>query len=309
DRLPPRNRSQAMVPRGARTLPNPQGTAPGLAMEGNGAWVVLLPGVPGEMKAIVGGELDPVLDEAFGERMRPVHHRRIHTTGIAESELAGRLDDVLPDDTGPVSLAFLPDIRGVDLRLTARGVGPAEAREWLDRVEEALSPVVDRYRFRAESGDIVEAVSRELERTGRMLATAESCTGGLVAKRMTDRPGASRVFRGAVVAYDDAVKVGVLGVGSDVLERHGAVSREVAEALAEGVARALRADAGIGITGVAGPGGGSAEKPVGLVWYAVALDGDVEARHRVFPGDRDGIRERSAQAALALLLRRLEDGG
>lgn len=309
DELPHRNRSQAMVPRGARVLDNPQGTAPGLVLDRNGALVVLLPGVPGEMKAIVRGAFEPVLDETLGDRLRPVHHRVIHTTGIAESELAGRLDDVLPGDTGPVSVAFLPDVRGVDLRLTARGVGAGEAQEWLDRVEAAIAPVVEPYRFDAPSGDLVEAVSRELETSGRMLATAESCTGGLVAKRMTDRPGSSRVFRGGVVAYDDAVKVGLLDVDADVLGSEGAVSGEVARQMALGVARALEVEAGIGITGIAGPGGGTEEKPVGLVWYAAALDGRVEAVRRVFPGDRGAVRERSAQAALALLLRQLRQAG
>lgn len=309
DDLPHRNRSQAMVPRGARVLDNPQGTAPGLVLDRNGALVVLLPGVPGEMKAIVRGAFGPVLDETLGDRLRPVHHRVIHTTGIAESELAGRLDDVLPGDTGPVSVAFLPDVRGVDLRLTARGVGAGEAQEWLDRVEAAIAPVVEPYRFDAPSGDLVEAVSRELEASRRMLATAESCTGGLVAKRMTDRSGSSRVFRGGVVAYDDAVKVGLLGVDAEVLGSEGAVSGEVARQMALGVARALEVEAGIGITGIAGPGGGTEEKPVGLVWYAAALDGRVEAVRRVFPGDRGAVRERSAQAALALLLRQLRQAG
>lgn len=305
DELPSRNRRQAQVPEGARVLANPRGTAPGLALDRDGALVVLLPGVPQEMKAIVRGDLEGVLREALGARLRPVHHRLIHTTGIAESDLAGRLDDALPGDTGPVSVAFLPDLRGVDLRLTARGVDADEAREWLDRVERAISPVVERYRFEAESGDIVEAVSRELEASGRMLATAESCTGGLVAKRMTDRPGSSRVFRGGVVAYDDTVKRELLGVDAGVLEREGAVSEAVARQMAAGVARALGAAAGIGITGVAGPGGGTEEKPVGLVWYAVAVEGRVEAAHRVFPGDREAVRERSTQATLALLLGRL----
>ncbi|HZD04969.1 MAG TPA: nicotinamide-nucleotide amidohydrolase family protein, partial [Longimicrobiales bacterium] len=219
---------------------------------------------------------------------------------------AGRLDDVLPTDRGPISVAFLPDLRGVDLRLTARGVGADEAREWLDRVEEALAPVVGPYRFEAASGDIVEAVSTALAAAGRMMATAESCTGGLVAQRMTGRPGSSRIFRGGVVAYADDVKTALLGVDPDDLRREGAVSAAVARGMALGACRVFDAEAGVGITGIAGPEGGSADKPVGLVWYAVALDGRVEARRRIFPGDRTAVRERSAQAALALLLGCLE---
>lgn len=308
DELPSTNRKVAMVPEGAHTLPNSQGTAPGLLLETEeGELVVALPGVPEEMKAIARGPLRDVLTERLSDRLSPVHHRTIHTTGIAESELARRAEEVLPDDTGPVSVAFLPDIRGVDLRLTARDVEEEEARKWLDRVEEALEPVVEPYLFEAESGDLVEAVSEALRDRGILVATAESCTGGLVAKRITDRAGSSEVFRGGIVAYSNDVKMDVLGVPEEVLESEGAVSEEVARHMAEGVCRALDCEAGVGITGVAGPGGGTEEKPVGLVWYAVALGECVEAEHQNFPGDREQVRERSGQAALALLLRVLQD--
>jgi nicotinamide-nucleotide amidase len=309
-RLPPLNRSQAEVPEGASILANPRGTAPGLALlTDGGVLVVLLPGVPAEVRDIARGDLRSVLARTFSDRLRPLHHRLIHTTGIAESELAGRLEDALPGDMGPVSLAFLPDPRGVDLRLTARGVDEAQAREWLDRVEAALSPVVVPFRFEAETGDLVEAVSRALEDADLVMAAAESCTGGLVAKRMTDRPGSSRVFRGGIVAYANQIKIDVLGVDAATLESEGAVSEPVARQMALGACRVLDAPVGVGITGIAGPEGGSDEKPVGLVWYAVSVRGRVEARSQVFGPDREGIRERSAQAVLADLLRRLEAAG
>jgi nicotinamide-nucleotide amidase len=309
-RLPSLNRSQADVPDGASVLANPRGTAPGLAfLTEDRTLVVLLPGVPTEMREIVRGDFRAVLTKTFGDRLRPLHHRVIHTTGIPESELAGRLESSLPEDMGPVSLAYLPDLRGVDLRLTARGVGDAEAREWLDRVEAALAPVVGPYRFEAETGDLVETVSRALEDAELFMVTAESCTGGLVAKRMTDRPGSSRVFRGGIVAYSNQVKVDVLGVDAAVLEREGAVSEPVARQMALGACRVLDAPVGVGITGIAGPTGGSDEKPVGLVWYAVSIRGHVEARSQLFGPDREGIRERSAQAVLVDVLRRLEGQG
>jgi len=309
EQLPPLNRSQAEVPDGARVLANPLGTAPGLALAtAEGALVVLLPGVPSEMKDIVHGDLRPLLVETFGQRLRPVHHRFVRTTGIAESELAGRLSDVLPEDMGPVSLAYLPDLTGVDLRFTARGVPAAEAVTWLDRLEEAVTPIVGPFLYRSQSGDLVEAVSAALENSGHRLATAESCTGGLIAKRMTDHPGSSRVFEGGVIAYSNRVKVEMLGVDARDLERDGAVSESVARQMALGVCRSMDVAVGIGITGIAGPAGGSAEKPVGTVWYAVALEGEVEAHRRVFGSDRTGIRERSAQAALAEVLRRLGGG-
>lgn len=306
--LPPRNLSQAEVPRGAEALPNLHGTAPGLVLEEGRVMVVLLPGVPKEMKAIFRESLAGRLREMFPRRLRAVHHRMIHTSGIAESVLAERVDEHVPEEMGPASVAFLPDERGVDLRLTVRGVADREEAEaWLDRVEEALAPVVEKYRFEAaESGDLVEAVARALEGSRRTLAVAESCTGGLVAKRLTDRAGSSAYFVGGIVAYDDRIKVELLGVDREVLEERGAVSEEVARALALGVARRLGTDAGVGITGIAGPGGGTREKPVGTVSFAASVGDEVEVRTRRFPGDRESVRERSGQAALALLLRLLE---
>ena len=307
DELPEPNRRVAQVPRGARKLENPHGTAPGLAMEAEGGGrVILLPGVPRELKGIVAGSLDGLLEAWFGDRLPPVHLRTLHTTGIPESLLSQRVDEVLPEDMGPVRLAFLPDRRGVDLRLTAVGVEEEEAARWFDRVEEALAPVVDPWRFEALEGDLVEAVSEALRDAGTTVATAESCTGGLVAKRLTDRPGSSDVFLGGVVAYANRAKQELLGVAAGVLEEHGAVSEAVARAMAEGARARFGTGAGLGITGVAGPDGGTEAKPVGTVWYAVALGGRTVARRERFPGDREEVRDRSAQAVLTLLLRMLE---
>jgi len=301
ERLPPTNRSQAEVPEGALVLANPQGTAPGLVLDAGPATVVLVPGVPREMQAIFRGELQAVLRERFGLRAAPVHMRLIHTTGVPESLLSELVTDHLPRDMGPVSLAFLPDLRGVDLRLTARGVDEAGARAAFDRIEEALAPVLNECRFDAESGDLAETVSHLLFSSGRRLAVAESCTGGLIAERMTARAGASAVFRGGVVAYDDSVKQSLAGVRQADLEREGAVSEVVARQLAMGIAERLETEAGLGVTGIAGPGGGTPDKPVGTVWIAAALDGVVEARLLRLAGDRQAIRERAAQEALSLL--------
>ncbi len=307
DELPPNNVSQATVPEGATTLSNPHGTAPGLAMEARGSLVVLLPGVPRELRGIFAEGVVPLVRARFGPRLVPVQIRVIHTTGVPESLLAQRVDEYLPEDTGPVSLAFLPDVRGVDLRFTARGVGAEEAERWFERLDEALGPALGPWRFEAAQGDLVEAVSEALKVRVLTLAVAESCTGGLIAKRLTDRPGSSEIFAGAVVAYADDAKVRHLGVDPEDIARHGAVSETVALAMAHGVAERFGADAGIGVTGVAGPGGGTDEKPVGTVWYAAVLGGEAVARCERFPGDRETVRERSAQAALALLLRLLQE--
>jgi nicotinamide-nucleotide amidase len=261
--------------------------------------------VPRELKGIVDGDLTPVLKERLAERLVPIHHRMIHTTGVPESRLSELVEEVLPEDLGPVSLAFLPDLRGVELRLTVRGVPAAEAEEWFSRVEKALEPAVGKWRFSAPHGDVAEALSEALRGRGMTVATAESCTGGLVAKRLTDLAGSSDVFVGGVVAYHNAVKVVELGVSAEDIEEHGAVSEPVARQMAAGIRERFGASAGIGITGVAGPGGGSAEKPVGTVWIAIAVGDDVHARLVSLPGDRAAVRERAAQAALGWLYRRI----
>ncbi len=307
--LPPSNRRQALVPEGAWILPNPVGTAPGLALEVGARVVALLPGIPREMRELYLSALAPRLREVYEGRMRPVFQRVLHTTGIPESTLSERVGDLLPDDLGPVSLAFLPDLRGVDLRLTIRNALPAEEAEaWFHRIETSLSPILDRHGFRSRSGDLSEAIGAELAQRSQTLATAESCTGGLMAKRITDIPGSSRYFLGGLVAYTNESKLRDLGVPARDLELRGAVSREVAEAMAIGVRGRFGSDLGVAVTGIAGPEGGSEDKPVGTVWYAVSTRDGCDARVSCFPGEREAVRERAAQAALALVLRVLQKG-
>ena len=303
--FPESNLRQAMVPEGARVLPNVRGTAPGLALEREGRWVVLLQGVPAELEGMLAGPVRDLVQEIFGDRLHPPVHCFVRTTGMAESSLAERVEALLPIERGPVSLAYLPSVRGVDLRFTVTGgVGADEAKVWLEQMERALQDLA-LYRYPDE--DLVATVAVSLERSGRTLAVAESCTGGLLAKRLTDRPGASTWFCGGVVTYTDPSKTERLGVDPALIARVGAVSDEVARSMAMGVAQAFQADAGVGITGIAGPGGGTPEKPVGTVWYAVALDDRTVAETKVFVGDREAVRERATQAALHLLYRTLSE--
>ncbi len=306
DPMPANARSMALVPEGATVLDNALGAAPGLVLETEEGLCILLPGVPREMRQIFRDGVAPFLAHRLGDALRPVAHRVLHTAGIPESVLSESITASLRNEMGPVAVAFLPDVRGVRLRLTARDAPDEEvARKLLDRAEASLKPILAPYRFEAPEGELTRAVGEALLSSRRHLATAESCTGGLIAKRLTDQPGASEYFLGGVVAYANEVKSEVLGVGEDLLACEGAVCAEVAEAMALGVARALGAEAGVGVTGVAGPGGGTAEKPVGTVHYAVAVDGDVSSRRERFSGDREMVRERSAQAALFLLLKEL----
>ena len=304
--VPPRSVGQADIPEGAVALHNPSGTAPGILLEVDGATIVLLPGVPRELEDIVEGDLAEHLDRLGGPR---THHRVIHTTGIAETTLAERLEEALESVADElkegIDLAYLPDLRGVDLRFTLRGGSAEEAVTRFDRLVDAVAEILGPWRFDAVSGDIAEAVSRELRHRGLRVAVAESCTGGLVAQRLTDVPGASEVFVGGILAYDDTVKVAELDVSVGDLAKHGAVSEAVARQMAAGVVRRLGVDVGIGVTGVAGPGGGSEEKPVGTVWISTSVDGVIQVAEHRFGGDRQAVRERAAQAALATVYRRL----
>jgi nicotinamide-nucleotide amidase len=305
--LPETNVRQCMVPRGARVLANPAGTAPGLAMDAaEGRLVILLPGPPREVREVF-PRAEEEVRARLGASLTPVAVRTLHTTGIAESALAPQVEAAL-GESREVEVAFLPDLTGVDVRLSVRdATDDGHARARLDGAEASLAALLAPYRFDAPvTGDLVEAVAARLVRQGLTLAVAESCTGGLLAKRLTDLAGASRFFLGGLVAYGDEVKVAQLGVAPELLQRHGAVSEPVARALAEGARSTFGAACGAGITGVAGPDGGTDDKPVGTVWYAAAVAGTAEVRHERFAGGRDAVRARAVQATLALLFRLLE---
>jgi nicotinamide-nucleotide amidase len=300
--MPAVNRTQAEVPEGATVLPNPRGTAPGLWLEdARGRVAVLLPGVPSEMRGLLVEEVLPRVAQRVGGG-RVVLSRTMRTTGVPESALAERIGPV-EDDIAPLTLAYLPSVDGVDLRLTAWSLQPEEAERRLAEAAAGLRARLEEHYYGEDRADLA-AVVLDLLR-GERLAVGESCTGGLVAARITAVPGASDVFVGGVVAYADGVKRDLLGVSAATLEAHGAVSEETVRAMAEGVQRRFDAGATIAVTGIAGPGGGTPEKPVGTVWLAARVGADARAVKRVFPGDRGEIRARAAQAALDLLRRLL----
>jgi len=300
--MPPSNRRQAMVPRGARVLPNPNGTAPGLVVGDGSCTFFVLPGVPSEMKPMLETAVLPVLAEAAGDGATVVKSHVVHTIGIGESALAERLDGVVRQ-AGDVQVAFLPHLGQVDVRLTAAGLPAAEAegrlRELVDRVVEGARPWV----YGTDGASVDEAIGDALARRGWRVAVAESCTAGELGMELTRTAGSSAWFAGGVLAYANEVKASALGVPADTLARHGAVSEETCRAMIEGVRARLGAEVGCATTGIAGPGGGSVEKPVGLVWYGVGTPEGTEVRRSLFPGDRAGVRRRAALATLALLLR------
>jgi nicotinamide-nucleotide amidase len=298
--LPAPNRQQAMIPDGARILVNRHGSAPGIWLEDERhRWVAMLPGVPREMRGMLGDELLPVLMTRHGgSSAGVVRSRTVRTTGIAESTLAERLGDLAGGIDG-MPLAYLPGVDGVDLRLTARGVAADRAESALAAGEAALRDRIGgQYVYGVGDQDLAGIVL-DLCRSRRLrIAVAESCTGGLLGGRLTAIPGSSDVFWGGVIAYDNSVKTDVLGVDASVLERAGAVSNEVADQMAAGVRARMGTEIGVAITGIAGPGGGTPEKPVGTV--SIGWSGAVDRRSvqtRLF-GDRDEVRHRATQAAL-----------
>ena len=303
--MPAVNRTQAEVPEGATVLPNPRGTAPGLWVEdARGRVVVLLPGVPREMRGLLVEEVLPRLVARHAGEPHVVLSRTVRTTGIAESALAERVGPIEPE-IAPLTLAYLPSVEGVDLRVTAWGLGARDAEARLAAVVERLRAAVGEHRYGEDAADLAAVVLDALRSGRHRLGVAESCTGGMLAERVTSIPGASATFIGGVVAYADVVKTAALKVPMETLEAHGAVSEQTVRAMAEGAQRLFSADCTMAVTGIAGPGGGTPDKPVGTVWLAARVHTATRAVKRVFPGDRDEIRRRAAQAALDLLRRLL----
>lgn len=297
--MPDSNMAQASLPVGSIKLVNRHGSAPGVFIEdGKHRWVAMLPGVPREMRGMTDDTLVPFLASRVQSRT-VVRSRTLRTTGVAESLLGDQLRDV---DVGVgVSLAYLPSAEGVDLRLTVDGLVAAAADEALASAATAVRSVVPDAVY-GENDDDLAAIVLDLCRLRRAtIAVAESCTGGMIGTRLTAVAGSSEVFLGGVIAYDDRVKRDLLGVTAADLAAHGAVSEPVVRRMAEAVRQRFETSVALAVTGIAGPGGGSAEKPVGTVWIAVAGEGETEARRFSMIGDRDEIRRRSAQAALAML--------
>ena len=293
------NQGQADVPEGFLALENLVGTAPGLWYEhSNGSVLVCLPGVPFEMKELFEKQVMPRLTEKFGDAAAV--HSTVLIYGLPESELAERIaewESALPDG---LKLAYLPNPRGIRLRLSAYGVeNKKQTQEQIGLRWAELEKMIPELFLGLEPTSLEEAVGRLLTERGATVGVAESCTGGSVAARLTSVAGASGWVRGGVVAYSNEVKIGVLGVEAELIERYGAVSEEVVRAMARGAVRALGADYGIATSGVAGPTGGSAEKPVGTVCLGVAdrWGGEWSVR-RNFGQPREVCVSRSGSAAL-----------
>ena len=296
--MPEVNARQAMVPEGAEILENPRGTAPGLWIEDSGHMIALLPGPPRELKPLFREQVLPRLERRVsGVRL---HHREIRVTGLGESHVEQRILPIYsryPEVNTTILAA--PGETQIHLRLWTEDA--QHARQTLDEIVRSFEIALTDRIFSEDGRSLEEVVADELTLRNATIAAAESCTGGLLAQRLTSIAGSSSYFLGGVVCYSNELKTAWADVPPEMILAKGAVSSEVAVALAEGIRRRVGSTLGVGITGIAGPGGGSEEKPVGTVHVAVSHAGGVKERGARFPGDREGIRWQASQFALDLV--------
>jgi nicotinamide-nucleotide amidase len=299
------NEDQALVPRGCVVIQNRLGTAPGYFFERTGKFFIVMPGVPYEMKAMMDDFVLPFFEKYNTGLI--IRHRTLKTTGIAESFLAEQIGDVhkiFSPDSG-VTLAFLPSSLGVRLRITVKANSVFEAENKINAVETQLRSKIEKFLYAAGDRELENTVGELLRERKLTIAIAESCTGGLIADRMTDISGSSDYFDRGIVTYSNKSKMDELGVPSELLDQHGAVSKEIAEAMARGIRILSNTDIGISTTGIAGPTGGTPEKPIGLVWIGFSDTDTTFAMQFNFGGERRIVKERAAQAALELVRRKI----
>lgn len=297
------NRRQALVPECCRVLANHAGTAPGMLFEKDGKIIVSMPGVPSEMKHIMREHVLPIVSGMAGGRT--IIHRNIMTYGTFEAKLAERLEGFEKEMPASVKLAYLPGHGIIKLRLTGSGDVGDEVRRIIDKQVRKLYSIIPDVIYGEDEVTLEEIVGKLLYSKNLSVSTAESCTGGKIASLITTVPGSSAWFKGSVVAYDNSAKTGMLGVDPETISRHGAVSEETVREMAEGAYRLFKTDYSIAVTGIAGPDGGTPEKPVGTVWIAVASGRGVIAEKHRFADDRLINISRSAFSALNLLRKQI----
>ena len=293
------NKMQALIPEKCIPLQNNNGTAPGMWFEKDDKVFVSLPGVPYEMKALLTDEVLVRLAKRF--QMRAIVHKTIMTTGVGESFLAAKIKDWEDNLPSHIKLAYLPQPGIVRLRLSAKGANKQALEEELQYLTDDLKQYVPDVIFGYDDILLEEAVGNLLKEKGKTVATAESCTGGYLAHLITSIPGSSEYFSGSIISYSNKVKMNQLGVSSDDLENHGAVSQEVIEQMAKGAREQLKTDYAMATSGIAGPDGGTEEKPVGTVWIALAGPNGVISKRYHFGEHRGRNIRRSALSALNML--------
>lgn len=293
------NKQQALVPDNARVLRNKNGTAPGTWFEKNGTIVVSMPGVPYEMKAMTTSTVIPWLLEKF--KLPFIVHQMVYTQGIPESTLAHQLEHWENELPKSIKLAYLPSPGRVKLRLSTIGNDKTALNIAIEEQIEKIKKIIPQYIYSFEEEALEKILGEKLKQQKATLSTAESCTGGYIAHLITSVQGASDYFEGSVISYSNAIKINQLNVNVDDIEKYGAVSQQVVEQMAEGVRKKMNTTYAIATSGIAGPTGGTEEKPVGTVWIAIASEKGVVAKKYVFGKERDVNIERTAVAALGML--------
>ncbi len=293
------NRQQAAVPSRCTYLANKTGTAPGMWFERNGTVFVSMPGVPHEMKYLMSNEVIPRLKAFFETPI--IYHKMIRTIGVGESFLAEKIENWEDNLPNHIKLAYLPSFGQVRLRLTAVGNDEEQLKKDVDAEIEKVLPLIGSSVFGFDNDDLEVAIGKELKKQGLTISAAESCTGGYISHMFTKVAGSSAYFMGSVVSYDNSVKINVLGVNAETIAQHGAVSEETVTQMAEGARKLMKTDFAIATSGIAGPDGGTPEKPVGTLWIACAMEGRTIAKKVQMANQRDTNIQYGSVVALNLL--------
>jgi nicotinamide-nucleotide amidase len=296
--MPQINQNQALIPQGAKALANLWGVAPGIFLEDEKNLFFALPGVPAEMMWMLENEVLPILRDKKPDHF--IIHRKMKTTGISESALYEKIEKLI-DPAGEIKLAFLPSYLGVDIRLSMETNDREQALGKIDEFEKKIREVARDLIYGVDDQTLEVVVGKLLLDKKKKIAVAESCTGGMIGARLTNISGSSQYFERGVITYSNQAKTELLGVPGEVIEKHGAVSEEVALLMAEGVRRLAKTDFGLSVTGIAGPTGGMPQKPVGLVYIGLAHEKGSAAKKFLFGENRNSNRERSTQAALNMV--------
>jgi nicotinamide-nucleotide amidase len=300
------NLRQALIPQGAIILENAIGTASGIIVNKDEKYFILLPGPPSEMKHVFEKQVKPWLKANISTSRDYLHSHTLKFIGISESRLNFEIEDILNNNANP-TVALLAKNGEIHCRLTAKVKSQWEFEMLIDPVKKEILERVGQYYYGDDDISLEQIIGKMLTEKNLTLVTAESCTGGMIAQRITSIPGSSEYFLGSIVAYANSVKENILNVPREILSNYGAVSKETALAMAEEVKKVLKSDLGLAITGIAGPGGGTEEKPVGLIYIALVGYNINVCKKYIFTGTRNDIRWRSSTWALNLLRRSIEE--
>jgi len=293
------NKGQAIQPSGSKKITNELGTAPGIWLEKNNTIFISMPGVPFEMKGMMENEILPKLKEKFIKEK--IYHKIIRTGGIPESKLAEKLEDWEKNLPNHIQLAYLPTLAQVKLRLTAKGIDQKQLENDVAEQLEICLPIIDKYVYSTDNIELEERVGQLLRESGKTISCAESCTGGYLSHLITSVPGSSDYFQGSYVAYSYDIKEKALQVDKKILETQGAVSEEVVIQMAENIRKVFGTTIGVSLSGIAGPGGATQDKPVGTVWIAYSDGVKTEAKKFIFAKDRTLNIKLSAIVALNIV--------